>query len=230
MKEKNKGALYIVATPIGNMGDITVRALEVLRNVDLVICEDTRTTRKILNSYGISARTSPYYSPQEKQLSGKYLNMLARGKTLALVSESGTPLISDPGYFIVKAARERKIPVIPVPGPSAFVAALSVSGIPADEVFFSGFLPKKKGKRKKFIEEHINKSYTFVFYESKYRIMDTIGFIKESAPGLMIFIAREITKKFEEFLRGTADEVYSVLSERENIKGEFVVVCSPSLK
>ncbi|MBN2407671.1 MAG: 16S rRNA (cytidine(1402)-2'-O)-methyltransferase [Elusimicrobia bacterium] len=225
-EEKSKGKLYVVATPIGNLGDITLRAIEVLKTVSLIICEDTRTTRKLLNHYGIRRRVCSYYSPRETVQAIKYLDMLNEGRDIAVISESGTPCISDPGLEIVKGAYERGITVIPVPGPSAFVTALSASGISAREVFFSGFIPRKKEERKKYLAKHLGKDYTFVFYDSKYRIKDTIGYIKDISPDVNICIGRELTKKFEECIRGTAGEIETKVSGNDNIKGEFVVICA----
>lgn len=221
-----KGNLYIVASPIGNLEDITLRAIKILKAVHLIICEDTRTTRKLLNKYGINKKIYSYYSPKESRQAVKYLNMIGEGKDLALISESGTPCISDPGRKIISIAYDSNIKVIPIPGPSAFVAAISASGIPAEEVFFAGFIPRKKGERKKYLENHLNKDYTFVFYDSKYRIRDTLKFIAEISPEISICIGRELTKKFEEFIRGSAIKVEKIISARENLKGEFVVVCS----
>ncbi len=220
----------MVATPLGNLSDITLRALDVIRSVDLLICEDTRTTQKILNRYNFSVKTASYYAPRENQLAGRYIEKLKSGKTIALVSESGTPCISDPGYEIVKRAHEEGIRVSPIPGPSALSAALSISGIKADNVFFSGFIPRKKGKRKRFLDEHVGKEYTFVFFDSKYRIKETLNFIKENNPKTLIFVGRELTKKFEETIRGTAEEVCATISSVQKLKGEFVIVCSPLKK
>lgn len=227
MSLNSKGNLYIVATPIGNLGDITLRSLEILKSVDFIICEDTRTAIKLLGKYDINKKLSSYYSPKEKVQAVKYLNILESGSDIALISESGTPCISDPGTEIVKGAYEREIKVIPLPGPSAFVAGLSACGIPVKEVFFAGFIPRKKGQRKKYLGNHLKKDYTFVFYESKYRIKDTLKFIKDMAPELTVCIGREITKKFEEFMRGGIVEIEKKVSEVNNLKGEFVVICSP---
>lgn len=221
-----KGNLYIVATPIGNLEDITLRSLKILKSVDFIICEDTRTTIKLLRKYDINKKMYSYYSPKEKMQAVKYLNIIEAGNDIALVSESGTPCISDPGVEIVKKAYEKGIKVIPVPGPSAFVACLSAAGISTKEVFFAGFVPRKKGQRKKYLENHLKKKYTFVFYESKYRMKDTLRFIKDIAPELSVCIGREITKKFEEFMRGNITEVEKKVSEVNNLKGEFVVICS----
>ncbi len=222
----SKGILYIIATPIGNLEDITLRALKILKSVEFIICEDTRTAIKLLKRYEINKKTYSYYSPKERMQATRYLNILENGEDIALISENGTPCISDPGIEIVKRAYAKGIKVIPIPGPSAFVAALSACGIPAREVFFAGFIPRKKGERKRYLEMHLKEGYTFVFYESKYRIKDTLKFIKEIAPHITICIAREITKKFEEFIHGNITEVEEKISNVNNLKGEFVVICS----
>jgi 16S rRNA (cytidine1402-2'-O)-methyltransferase len=219
------GCLYVVATPIGNLGDITLRALEILKSVDFVISEDTRTARKLFSKYNIEQRVFSYYSPRERSQAKKYLDMIEQGSDAALISESGTPCISDPGFEIIRGAHERSVRVVPVPGPSAFTAALSSSGIQAKEIFFAGFIPRKKGQRRKYLQSHLEKGYTFVFYESKYRIIDTLNFIGEIAPDLTICAGREITKRFEEFVRGKPEEVRKKIPA--NVKGEFTVICSP---
>ncbi|MFH1416386.1 MAG: 16S rRNA (cytidine(1402)-2'-O)-methyltransferase [Elusimicrobiota bacterium] len=230
MNQKASGNLYIVATPIGNLEDVTMRSLEILKSVDLVICEDTRTARKLLNRYDISKKTASYYSPKEAYQAGKYAAMLENGTNIAMISECGTPCISDPGIVMIREACKRGINVIPVPGPSALTAALSICGIKAKEVFFAGFIPRKKGARKKYLEKHAGREYAFVFYESKYRIKDTMRFIAEINPELDVCIAREMTKKFEEIIRGSAVEVEDRISSNSELKGEFVVICSACRK
>lgn len=221
-----KGILFVVATPIGNLGDISLRAIEVLKSVDFIICEDTRTSLKLMRSYTIEKPLYSYYSPREPVQALKYLKRIEAGDNVALITESGTPCISDPGLEIIKKAYDKGIEVIPVPGASALTAALSASGIICREVFFAGFIPRKKTQRKKYLEKHIGQEYAFVFYESKYRIIDTLRYIKTIAPGILICLAREMTKKYEEFIRGSIDEVEQKLLKLKNIKGEFVVVCS----
>ena len=223
-----QGILYVVSTPIGNLEDITLRALNVLKSVNIIICEDTRTSKKLLSRYEIKKRQGSYYSPKEVHQAKKYLCMIEEGMDIALVSESGTPCISDPGFEIVQEAYKRGVSVIPVPGPSAFIAALSASGIKSKNVFFAGFVPRKKEQRKKYLKQHIGHDYTFVFYDSKYRIKETIGYIVEIDPDLLICVAREMTKKFEEFIRGSAESVHRKISAQNNIKGEFTVICSPN--
>ena len=226
----SSGTLYIIATPIGNMQDITLRAIETLAAVDPILSEDKRTTAGLLSKYGILTPMEAYYSPKEKTLAEKFIQKLLTGSDVALLSENGTPCVSDPGYLLLNRAYEEKIRVVPIPGPSALTAALGVCGLPAGEVFFAGFLPRKKGARKKYIEKHISAGYAFVFYESKYRISDTLKYIAGYAPSLRIAVMREMTKKFEEIIRGTAAEVSGIVNARPGIKGEFTVVCSPSEK
>ena len=224
------GSLYVVATPIGNMRDITLRAIGILGQVGLIISEDTRTTAGLLSKYGILAPMESYYSPKEKSLAEKYIKRLLEGTDIALLSENGTPCVSDPGFILISRAYEEGIKVVPIPGPSALTSALAICGFPIDEVFFAGFLPRKKGARKKYIENHINSGYAFVFYESKYRINDSLKYIADFAPDLPIALMREMTKKFEEVIRGPAREVCEIVNSRPGIKGEFTIVCSPSDK
>ncbi|MGM0441155.1 MAG: 16S rRNA (cytidine(1402)-2'-O)-methyltransferase [Elusimicrobiota bacterium] len=220
------GTLYLLATPIGHLEDITLRALKVLKSVNLILCEDTRTTKKLLDRYNIKKKQRSYYSPREYEQAERYLNLLEKGKDIALVSESGTPCVSDPGLEIVDRALSKNMDVKPVPGPSALTAAVSVSGIKADELLFTGFISRQKGKRKRYLEKHMSKSYAMLIYESKHRIKDTLKFIKEIDPDRTVFIGREMTKKFEEYLRGPALKIYDNINNRENLRGEFVILCS----
>ncbi len=226
LNKEKRGTLYIVATPIGNLEDITLRALKILKSVDLIICEDTRTTKKLLNRYGITKKQRSYYGPREYDQAKKYLKMVENGKDMALVSESGTPGVSDPGYRIVKRAHIKNMEVIPIPGASALPAALSVSGIDYKEILFTGFIPRKKGQRKKYLKKHLFKSYATLIYESKHRIKDTLKYIKDIDPERTVFLGREMTKKFEEYIRGPAKEVYYSINKREILRGEFVIICS----
>lgn len=215
--------LYIVATPIGNLSDITLRAIEVLKEVDLIACEDTRQTRKLLNHYQINKPLTSYYE-YNKLSKGEYLiNLLKEGKEVALVSDSGTPGISDPGFHIVRIALENNIPVSPIPGPSALTAALSVSGVPANRFVFEGFLPIKPGPRKKKLLELSKRDKTIVLYESPHRFLKLLEQIKEVFGEVELTVTREVTKKFEEIKK---NKVSSMLEYYKNhtIKGEFVVV------
>lgn len=223
MKNAKKGKLYIVGTPIGNLEDITLRALRVLREVDLIAAEDTRQVRKILNKYDIKNRTISYHEHNEVFQSQKIANELITGKDVALVSDAGTPGISDPGYRLVNLALKKGVEVIPVPGPSALVASLSVSGLPTDCFFFAGFLPAKKGERIKKLQEYKNHSSTLVFYEAPHRIVKSLQDILSVLGNRQIVVARELTKMHEEVLHGNVDEVISFLKARQ-VKGEITLL------
>lgn len=225
MKAREKGKLYIVATPIGNLEDITFRAVRILKEADLIISEDTRTARKLLNKYRIQSAPRSYYAPREAEKAAKYLDMAQAGKDLALISESGTPAVSDPGAEIVRRAHEKQIPVIPVPGPSAIAAAVSISGFNTDSFYFAGFIPSNKERRKKFLSEKMQKGESFVFYDSKRRIINTLKMIEEIYPETEIFVIREMTKIYEEYFRGKVEDVRKKLSLKQVLKGEFTVIC-----
>ncbi|MBL7130314.1 MAG: 16S rRNA (cytidine(1402)-2'-O)-methyltransferase [Candidatus Omnitrophica bacterium] len=215
--------LYIVATPIGNLADITLRALDVLRSVDLIACEDTRQTKKLLSRYQIKKPLTSYYE-HNKLSKGDYLiRLLKEGKTIALVSDSGTPGISDPGFHIVKLALENSIRVSPIPGACALTTALSVSGIPANRFIFEGFLPIKAGPRKKKLLELSRHKKTIVLYESPYRFLRLLDEIKEVFGEIELTIAREVTKKFEEIKKGKIDFIIEYYNNKK-IKGEFVLI------
>lgn len=220
------GTLYIVATPLGNLGDITLRALETLKNVDLVACEDTRQTAKLLNHYQIAKPLASYF--QHSKLSKiEYLaEQLAQGKNIALVTDAGTPGISDPGGKLIEEVL-RLCPgalIVPIPGPCAAIAALSVSGFPTDKFTFLGFPPHKKG-REKYFKKIADAEETVVFYESTHRILKTLEQLAGLLPDRRLAVAREITKMFESAYRGTAAEILNRLKEnRDNQRGEFVVV------
>lgn len=222
------GVLYIVATPIGNLKDITLRALETLKQVDFVACEDTRVTKKLLDYYQIKKILISYHQHTKIQKIDEILNQIALGKSCALVSDSGTPGISDPGNILVARAVQKNIKIVPIPGPSALTAAASISGFPQDKFLFLGFPPHKKGRRKFFkqIKESI---YPVVFYESPYRILKTLNLLREMVSERRIVVCRELTKMFETIYRGTIDQIIDQLS-KEKIKGEFVVVVEPKRK
>ncbi|MGM0568591.1 MAG: 16S rRNA (cytidine(1402)-2'-O)-methyltransferase [Elusimicrobiota bacterium] len=226
MKSDSRGTLYIVSTPIGNLKDITLRAVEVLKSVELIISEDTRTARKLLNTYGIKSAPRSYYAPREAEKASRYLDMAERGKNIALISESGTPCISDPGAEIVRRAHLRKIPVRTIPGPSAITAALSISGMNADSFFFAGFIPSNKSRRKKFLLKNLKENQSFVFYDSKRRIVDSLKMIADIDPDTRVFAVREMTKIYEEYFSGTPSEVAEQLLSKDVLKGEFTVICS----
>ncbi len=215
------GILYVVATPIGNLEDITLRALRILKEVDLIAAEDTRKTRKLLSHYGIHTPLTSYYGREGK--ADYLLETLGRGKNIALVSEAGTPGISDPGYPLIKKAIEKRITIQSIPGPCAAISALVVSGLPTDGFIFTGFLPRKKGKLSKRLGELFNFEKTVIFFESPNRIVTTLEMVKENFGEVDVVIARELTKKFEEVIRGSIGEVLTLL-KRKKIRGEIIIL------
>lgn len=220
----NKATLYIVATPIGNLGDFSPRAVETLKSVDAVLCEDTRVTRKLLTRFGIEKPTLSYHQHSSLMKTEKIIGMLESGKTLALVSDAGTPGIADPGGKLVSAVIGElpDVAVVPIPGPSALISALSVSGFAADSFVFLGWPPHKKG-RETFFRSLTDEKRVVVFYESVHRIRKALESLSRVCPNRCIVLCRELTKKFESVYRGTASSVLDVLSDGE-IRGEFVVV------
>jgi 16S rRNA (cytidine1402-2'-O)-methyltransferase len=220
------GELFIVATPIGNLEDITQRALRVLREVDLIACEDTRHTRKLLNHFAIDKKTISYHEHNERERADELCKLLESGKNVALVSDAGTPLINDPGYRIVTAAIERDISVVPVPGPVAFIAALSASGLPPDEFFFGGFLPARANARRAKLEELRSMRATLVFYEAPHRIAAALKDAAEFLGNRRAVVARELTKLHEEFVRGTLNELLEQFSKAGTARGEMVLLIS----
>ena len=217
--------LYIVATPIGNLKDITLRALEILKSVDLILCEDTRVTRKLLLKYEIEKPLWSYHQHSRLNKIEQIINELSSGKNIALVSDAGTPGISDPGGILIQAIYEKlgdDVKIIPIPGPNAAVAALSISGFPADNFRFLGFPPHKKG-RKTFFEKISRIEETVVFYESKYRIEKTLLELEKTIGNRQIIMCRELTKQFETIYRSTAKECLEAL-RNDKILGEFVIV------
>ncbi|HXY52532.1 MAG TPA: 16S rRNA (cytidine(1402)-2'-O)-methyltransferase [Terriglobales bacterium] len=218
-------ALYLVATPIGNLEDITLRALRVLKGVDLIACEDTRRTRKLLDHYNITGRTISYHEHNETTRAAELISDLEQGARIALVTDAGMPGISDPGFRLISLAIRHHLPVIPIPGASAFLAALVASGLPTDSFRFSGFLPAKRGQRHTLLESIKTSSGTQVFYEAPHRILEALANIVEIlGPERPIVIAREVSKIHEEFLRGRASEVLEELKERGAIKGEITLL------
>jgi 16S rRNA (cytidine1402-2'-O)-methyltransferase len=215
--------LYLVATPIGNLEDITLRALRTLKECDLIAAEDTRRTGVLLKHFGISKPMLSYFQFNEAKRSEEIIERLRRGEKIALVTDAGSPGISDPGERVVKAAIATGFRVEPVPGPTALVAALTASGLPTDEFHFIGFLPHKSGQRRKKLETLRDIAGTLVLYESPYRIEKLLGELSEIFPERSIVLARELTKKFEEFLRGHPADLLEQLQKR-SVKGEFVVM------
>lgn len=215
--------LYIVATPIGNLKDMTLRAIETLKGVDLIACEDTRHTRILLEHYGIDKPTTSYFQHNRLSKAEYILGLLREGKDVALVSDAGTPGILDPGYNLINMAVTQGIPVTCIPGPTAFVDALVLSGKPAHEFFFAGFLPNRAQARKNRLKKLANLGSTIVFYESCHRISATLADIGDVFKDKEIIVARELTKKFEELIRGEAKEVLEAMGKQKP-RGEFVVV------
>lgn len=215
--------LYIVATPIGNLKDITFRAIETLKSVDLIACEDTRHTRILLDHYNITTSTTSYFQ-HNRFTKGQYLlGLLQEGKNIALVSDAGTPGILDPGYNLIKLAIENQINVTSIPGPAAFINALVLSAKPAYEFFFAGFLPNRQQARRNRLQELLKLEYTLVFYESCHRILATLEDVLSVFGDKDIVAARELTKKFEEVKRGPVSGIIHQLKQ-SNVRGEFVVV------
>jgi 16S rRNA (cytidine1402-2'-O)-methyltransferase len=218
-----KGALYIVATPIGNLEDITLRAIRVLKEVSIIAAEDTRRTRKLLGAYQISTPMTSLYDRIEDRKSSVLISKMNEGMDVAIVSDAGTPGISDPGYVLVSKAIAEGIEIIPVPGASAVVTALSVSGLPMDSFAFYGFLPSRSGRRKQFLSTLMDEAKTLVFYESPKRLIESLRDIGEVLGDRNIVVLREMTKVFEEIMRGTVGEVINQLQGRV-VKGEVTLV------
>ncbi len=223
-QDLSHGTIYLVATPIGNLEDITLRALRILKEADLIACEDTRQTQKLLNHFGITTPTISYHEHNEAGRAKELVEQAQQGRNIAIVSDAGMPGISDPGYRVVLQALEHDIPVIPIPGASALVAGLAASGLPTDSFRFHGFLPAKQGQRRRSLEEIRLSSETEVFYEAPHRVAETLQDIVEVlGPARTVVIAREITKLHEEFLRGSAEEVLQQLQKKE-VRGEITLL------
>ncbi|HWY53955.1 MAG TPA: 16S rRNA (cytidine(1402)-2'-O)-methyltransferase [Terriglobales bacterium] len=217
--------LYLVATPIGNLEDITLRALRVLKQADLIACEDTRQTQKLLNHYGITTRTTSYHEHNEMTRSAELVLELEQGARIALVTDAGMPGISDPGFRLISLTIRHHLPVVPIPGASAFLSALIASGLPTDSFRFSGFLPAKRGQRRQVLESVQESTRTQVFYEAPHRVKEALEDIVEIlGGGRPVVIAREVTKIHEEFLRGPAEQVLETLKARADIKGEITLL------
>jgi len=216
--------LYIVATPIGNLQDISARALEILRDVDYILCEDTRHTQKLLSFYNIFNKLISYHQHSNQRKIDYILNLLSAENDIALVSDAGTPGISDPGNKLINLAIKKldDLKVVPIPGPCALIAALSISGFPTDKFVFCGFIPQKKGRRK-ILEQIVKSSLTSAFYESGHRIQKTLNTLLELNLRKKIVICRELTKKFETIYRGTVEELLPLMNNKA-LKGEFVII------
>jgi len=221
-----RGILYLVATPIGNLDDITYRAVKILGSVDLIAAEDTRKTKILLDHYTISKPMMSYYSYNEQARAPQLIEKLLAGQSIALVSDAGTPGISDPAFHIVQQALENAIAIIPIPGPAACIAALIASGLPTDRFVFEGFLPLKKGRKTKF-ESLKSESRTIIIYESPHRIIKTLTDIHTYLGSRKVVVARELTKKFEEIVRGSVQSVLIELSKKSP-RGEYVVIIEGS--
>lgn len=217
--------LYVVATPIGNLKDITLRALEVLKEVDFILCEDTRTSGILLKHYDLHKELVSFNARMEEKKIDSVIKRLKLGDTCALISDAGTPAISDPGVRLVNAAQKNGIEVVGIPGANAAILALSIAGLPTDSFVFEGFLPQKKGRQKQ-LKILADEERTVVLYESMYRIEKLINELNEYMPNRIIAIGRELTKKFEELWRGLPNEILESLSEHK-LKGEFVVIIAP---
>lgn len=221
--------LYLVATPIGNLEDITLRAIRILKQADLIACEDTRQTQKLLNHYGIDTPTISYHEHNEAARAAELVEKLAVGMTVAVVSDAGMPGISDPGFRLVSLAIERGLPVVPIPGAAAFVSAMVASGLPADMFSFRGFLSPKTGARRRELEKVRNSAHTEIFYEAPHRILASLeDVLAVLGPERRIVVARELTKIHEEFLRGTTAQVLGVIQGRGEMKGEIVLLIGPA--
>ncbi len=221
----DQGLLYIVATPIGNLEDITLRAIRILKEVDLIAAEDTRHTRKLLNAYKITTSLISLHEHNEREKSALIIDKIKGGMNVAYVSDAGTPCVSDPGYQLVSFAQAERIKIIPIPGPSALIAAMSAAGIPADNFSFCGFLPPRENKRRLFLELLKDDERTIIFYESPTRFMSTLKDIYEILGNREIVVARELTKIFEEIKRGEVIDFIEYYSENK-IRGEFTVILS----
>jgi len=215
--------LYIVSTPIGNLKDITHRAIETLKNVDLIAAEDTRHTRKLTSHYDIKTPLTSYFEHNEKDKAQHLLKLLKKGSDVALVTDAGTPGISDPGYPLIKIAKDNDIPMTIIPGPTALIAALTLSGLPAHNFLFEGFLPPKTAARRKKLKEFKQEKRTIIFYESPHRIVKTLKDIEEVLNDPIVVCAREMTKKFEEVKEGSAGKLVQHF-EQHKPRGEFVIL------
>ncbi len=217
------GILYVVSTPIGNLEDITLRAVRILKEVDLIAAEDTRRTRKLLSHFDIHTPITSYHEHNERAKATRIADRIENGQSVALVSDAGTPAVSDPGYHIINESIRRGIAVVPVPGPDAFSAALVGSGLPGNEFVFGGFLPRKQGRLRACLEALGTEKRTTIFYESPHRLLKTLGLLAELYPERRVAIGRELTKRHEEFIRGTAQSVYETVRDTQ-VRGEFVLV------
>src|SRR6266849_3946391 len=229
-QEDMPGILYLVASPIGNLEDITFRAVRTLKDCDLIACEDTRHTLKLLNHYGIEKPLISYHDHNESERSAELIGRLLHGSSVALISDAGMPLVADPGYRLVTAAVAEGISVQPIPGPSALVTALAASGLPTDSFRFGGFLPPKSGQRANVLEALKSDQATLIFYEAPHRILETLADVDRILGSRPVVMARELNKTHEEFLRGSARQILDVLQARDAVKGEITLLIGKAAK
>lgn len=223
------GQLYVVATPIGNLEDITFRAVRVLREAHVIACEDTRQTRKLLEHYSIATPLISYHEHNERERAAELVDRMAGGEVVALVTDAGTPLVSDPGYRLVAASIQAGLPVIPIPGPAAPLAALTGAGLATHRFRFVGFLPPKAGRRRALLEELRASEETTIFFEAPHRVLETLQELAEVlGPARPVVVAREVTKLHEEFVRGTVGDVRRELAGRSSLKGECTILVGPA--
>ena len=224
----NSGKLYLIPTPIGNMGDITERSLEILKEVEIIACEDTRHSGRLLNKLGIRKKLISYHEFNEASRANQLIEILKQGLSVGVVSDAGSPGISDPAYRVVKAAVDNDITVIPLPGANSIIPALTASGLPTDRFFFEGFLPNKSGARKTRLSKLVDFPHTLIFFESPHRILKSLNDILEILGDRRACVAREITKLHEQFIRGTVSDILEKLGK--TTKGEIVIVVEGSPK
>ncbi|OQY38917.1 MAG: 16S rRNA (cytidine(1402)-2'-O)-methyltransferase [Spirochaetaceae bacterium 4572_7] len=216
--------LFMVATPIGNLEDITYRAIETLKSVDIIACEDTRQSLKLLNHYGIKKHLISVRARNEKNAAPGVLKLMNEGKDVAYISDAGTPVLSDPGSILIRTIRASEHTIVPIPGPNAFGALISVSGFIGKTVTFEGFLPQKSGKRKKRLQELLEREESFIIYESPYRVVKLLLLLAEINSERQLLLGREMTKSFEEIIQGSVAEVLENMETRATIKGEFAIL------
>jgi 16S rRNA (cytidine1402-2'-O)-methyltransferase len=229
-KNKTEGILYICGTPIGNLGDITLRALKILKEVNLIAAEDTRHTKKLLNHYQINTKITSYYEYNKLKKAPYLVEILKSGQDIALVSDAGMPGISDPGYVLINLALKNNIKIIPVPGVSALITALVVSGLPTDKFVFEGFLPRKIKERKRYFKSVENEERTIIFYETPHRLKRALKDMLEVWGDRKIVITRELTKKYEEIIRGNLSKVLTEINTKKEIKGEITLVVQGGIR
>lgn len=227
MKQERKFSLYIIATPIGNLEDITLRALRILKSVDIIFCEDTRVTAKLLQEYQINKKLLPYHDHNEEKTTQEIINYIHDGKVIALVSDAGTPLISDPGHKLIKALKKEEIEFTTLPGPSSVIAALTLSGLPVDQFFFGGFLPNKEQARNNKLEELNKSTHSLIFFESANRLLETLQAIEKFFGLVQVSVVREISKLFEEAKTNNILELIKYYTLNPP-RGEVVVIISPN--